>query len=101
MALFRFCVLAELLHLPPVSPKRAAALRANARRDYDIPGRRRVAEQTLRDWLRLYHEGGFDALHPKPRSGRGCPGRTPTAVAALLTEFKERHPEWSVRTVMR
>ena len=103
VALFRFSVIAELLHLSPGSPERAAAFRAKARRDYDIPGsnRRRVAEQTLRDWLRLYNEGGFDALHPKPRSDRGRPRRTPPAVAALLTELKERHPEWSVRTVMR
>ena len=60
-----------------------------------------MAEQTLRNWLRLNNEGGFDALHPKPRSDRGRPRRTPPAVAALLTELKERHPEGSVHTVMR
>ena len=41
VTLFRFSVLAELLHLPPGSPERAAALQAKARRDYEIPGSRR------------------------------------------------------------
>ncbi len=79
VALFRYGVIAELLRLPPGSPERAEALRANARQDYAIPGSRRtrIAAQTLRDWLRLYDQGGFDGLHPKPCADRGSARRLP------------------------
>ena len=103
VALFRYGVIAELLRLPPGSPERAEALRAKARQDYAIPGSRRtrIAAQTLRDWLRLYDQGGFDGLHPKPRADRGRARRLPPPAAELLTALKERHPEWAVRTVIR
>lgn len=79
VALFRYGVIAELLRLPPGSPERAEALRAKAQEEYAIPGSRRtrVAAQTLRDWLRLYDQGGFAALHPKPRADRGRARRLP------------------------
>ena len=103
VALFRYGVIAELLRLPPGSPERAEALRAKAQQDYAIPGSRRtrIAAQTLRDWLRLYDQGGFDGLHPKPRADRGRARRLPPPAAELLTALKERHPEWAVRTVIR
>lgn len=103
VALFRYGAIAELLRLPPGSPERAAALRAKAQEDYAIPGSRRtrVAAQTLRDWLRLYDQGGFEALFPKPRADRGRARRLPPEAAELLTALKESHPEWAVRTVIR
>ena len=84
VALFRHGVIAELLRLPP---ERAAALRAQAQATYEIPGSRRtrVAAQTIRDWLRLYARGGFDALHPKPRTDRGHARSLPPRVIELLT----------------
>ncbi len=49
------------------------ALREKAEREYDIPGttRRRVAAETLRDWLYAYRRGGFDGLKPRPRADQG------------------------------
>ena len=103
VALFRYGVIAELLRLPPGSPERAEALRAQAGEEYKIPGssRTRIAVQTLRDWLQLYAQGGFEALHPKPRADRGRTRRLAAPVAELLTDLKERHPEWAVRTLIR
>ena len=102
VALFRYGVIAELLRLPPGSPERAAALRAQAQQTYAIPGSRRtrVAAQTIRDWLRLYAQGGFDALHPKPRTDRGRARSLPPRVVEVLTALKESHPEWAVRKVI-
>ena len=64
VALFRYGLIADLLHLPAGHRRLAAQLRAKAERDYEIPGsvRRRVAAETLRDWLYAYRRGGFDAL---------------------------------------
>ena len=95
VALFRYGVIAELLRLPPGSPERAEALRAQAQQTYEIPGSRRtrVAAQTIRDWLRLYARGGFDALHPQPRTDRARARSLPPRVVELLTALKESHPE--------
>ena len=67
VALFRFGVIADVMTLAPRSREMASELQARANRAWAIPGTRRtrVAEQTIRDWVRLYREGGFDALSSK------------------------------------
>jgi transposase InsO family protein len=59
-----------------------------------------VAPETIRDWLKRYRRGGFDALLPKPRTDRGQPRRLPDTVAEVLIAVKERHPKLSVRLVI-
>jgi putative transposase len=63
VALFRDGLIADRLHLPPGHRTLHAQLRVKADRDYEIPGsaRRRVAAETIRDWLYAYRRGGFDA----------------------------------------
>ena len=103
VALFRFKVIAGLLHLKAGSPEAGEALRANAELTYQIPGSRRtrVAAGTMRGWIEAYREGGFDALHPKPRSDRGRNRRIPPELAELLVEIKQRSPHLSGRAVRR
>lgn len=103
VALFRYGLIADLIHLPPGSPGISAQLQAKAEQDYTIPGSRRtrVAAETLRDWLKRYRRGGFDALLPKPRADRGQPRRLPDAVAETLIALKEQHPRLSVRLLIR
>lgn len=102
VALFRYGVIADLIHLPPGSPGITEKLRAKASIDYTIPGSRRtrIAVETLRDWLKRYRKGGFVALLPKPRTDRGQPRRLPDAVAEALIAMKEQHPKLSVRLVI-
>ena len=102
VALFRYGLIADLVNLPPGTPGIGARLRAKAGRDYDIPGtdRTRVAAETLRDWVRLYRRGGFDALHPRPRADRGRPRRLSAEVAELLISIKAASPAFSVRAVI-
>lgn len=102
VALFRFGLIAELLHLRPGSRELGAAIRKVSGREHAIPGsrRRRVAPNTLRHWMRVYRRGGFDALHPKPRSDRGRLRRMPQETAAALIEVKRRHPRLPVRQVI-
>lgn len=102
VALFRHGVIADLIHLPPGSPGITAQLRTKANIDYVIPGshRTRVAAETIRDWLKRYRRGGFDALLPKPRADRGQPRQLPDTVAEVLITLKEQYPKLSVRQVI-
>lgn len=102
VALFRYALIADLVHLPPGSAGITARLRAKAEQHYTIPGSRRtrVAAETIRDWLKHYRRGGFDALLPKARSDRGQPRRLPDGVAEALLALKEQHPGLSVRLLI-
>ena len=73
VALFRYGLIADLVHLPPGTKGLYRRLEEKAAREYAIPGssRTRVAAETLRDWLKRYRQGGFEALMPKPRADRG------------------------------
>ncbi len=102
VALFRYGVIADLVNLPPGTPAIGARLRAKAEKDYVIPGtvRTRVAAETMRHWLTLHRQGGFDALYPKNRGDRGRARRMPPDVTELLISIKEDNPALSVRAVI-
>ena len=75
VALFRYGLIADLVHLPPGTPGIGDKLRAKAEQQYTIPGtlRTRVAAETLRDWL--LHTTAAAASTP-------CiPNRAPIAVS--------------------
>ena len=63
-ALFRYGVIADLVHLPVGTPGLLARMRDKAAQTYAIPGtsRTRIAANTIRDWIKLYRDGGFEAL---------------------------------------
>jgi hypothetical protein len=73
VALFRYGLIADPLQLEPGSKGLYALIEHKAAGEYTIPGspRTRVAGETLRDWLKAYRRGGFDALLPKRRADRG------------------------------
>jgi transposase InsO family protein len=102
IALFRYGLIADLVHLPPGTQGLYQQLEAKAAKAYTIPGthRTRVAAETLRDWLRAYRQGGFDALLPKPRADRGEPRRLPATVVERLLSIKEANLSLSVRQVI-
>ena len=103
VALFRFGLIAEFVHLPPNSPGLYARLRQKAESSYAIPGstRTRVALETLRDWLKRYRRGGFDALLPKPRTDRGRSRALAPEVAERLIALKEASPNLSIPQLLR
>jgi transposase InsO family protein len=102
VALFRYGLIADLLHLHPGDRSLHTRLREKAERDYEIPGttRRRVAAETLRDWLYAYRRAGFDGLKPRPRADQGHARALPQAVADQLCALKEQHPAYSVALVI-
>ena len=85
-ALFRYGLIADLIHLPPGSRGLYARLREKAAADHSIPGSRRirVAPETLRHWLKAWRRGGFDALLPKGHADQGRSRALPQAVADAL-----------------
>src|SRR5947208_13905642 len=97
VAWFRYGLIADLLHLPLGHRTLHAHLREKADREYEIPGsaRRRVAAETLRDWLYASRRRGFDALKPRPRRDTGETRALPPAVADQLCVLKEAHPAFS------
>ena len=102
VGLFRYGLIADLINLPPGSPGLYQRRHEKAARTYTIPGTHRttVAAETLRDWLKRYRQGGFEALLPKVRADRGQPRGLPAAVADRLLAIKEAHPKLSVRLVI-
>lgn len=103
VALFRYGLIAEFVHLPLNTPGLYAKLQHKANQSYSIPGstRTRVAAETLRDWLKSYRRGGFDALLPKPRTDRGRSRALPLAIADQLLSLKEELPQLSIPQLIR
>jgi len=101
VALFRYGLIAELLHLER-GDGLYAKMRDKAERTYEIPGttRTRVAPDTLRDWLKLYRKGGFEALKPRVRSDHGHSRGIPPEVQDLLVMLKEDKPELRIVDVI-
>lgn len=102
VALFRYGLIAEFVREPPGTPGLYARLEEKAAQSYTIPGtqRSRVAAETMRDWIKRYREGGFDALLPKARADRGRSRALPAEVLEPLLRLKEDHPKLSVRALI-
>ena len=103
IALFRYGLISDLVNRPPGTRGLHEKLKLKAEQKYKIPGsdRTTVAAETIRDWLKKYRKGGFDALLPKERSDRGKPRKLPTHVSDLLIETKEKNPDFTVSMVIR
>lgn len=103
IALFRYGLIADLIHLPPGDRTLGKRLAEKADRVYHIPhsNRCRVASETLRHWLKRYRKGGFDALLPKPRKDAGSSHALPQHVVDLLCELKEQKPKLSVQLLIK
>lgn len=103
VALFRYGVIGDLVHLPPGAKGLYARLKEKAAIDYRIPGspRVRVAEETIRDWLKAYRKGGLDALRPKLRADHGQSHALPREISDLLVAIKDEKPGLSVQLVIR
>jgi transposase len=103
IARFRYGLIADLLQPSPDDQGLSERLAAKATLDYAIPGsaRTRVAAESLRDWLKAYRRGGFDALLPKERADRGLARALPAAAVEALLAAKEGNPKLSVQWVIR
>lgn len=103
IALFRYGVIADLVHLEPHHRGLYALLAKKAEQQFTIPGslRQHVAPETMRGWLRAYRRGGFDALVPRVRADQGCVRSIPPQVVDLLCQLKEDSPDLSIPSLIK
>lgn len=103
VALFRYGLIADLVRLESGTKGLYAKIEQKAAVEYAIPGttRTRVAAETLRDGIKRYRRGGFDALIPKPRADRGQSRSLPAQVVEVLLALKEGQPALSVQLLIR
>ena len=102
IALFRYGLIAQLIHTPPDKGHQEVLLREIAARAYHIPGskRTRVSLTTLRRYLKTYRDQGFDALRPGPRADAGIPRAFPTVVLERAVALREEQPARTTQTLV-
>jgi putative transposase len=102
IALFRYGLIAQLVHTPPDAGQQERLLREIAARTYTIPGstRTHVGVTTLRRYLKAYREKGFDALRPAPRADTGTPRAFPLEVLDKAIALREEQPARTTQTIV-
>jgi putative transposase len=102
IALFRYGLIAQLVHTPPGAGQQEHLLREIAARTYTIPGSTRphVSITTLRRYLKTYREQGFDALRPGPRTDAGAPRAFPPEVLDKAIALREEQPSRTTQTIV-
>jgi putative transposase len=102
IALFRYGLIAQLVHTPPDTRQQERLLREIASRTYTIPGstRTHVSLTTLRRYLKTYREKGFDALRPGPRTDVGAPRAFPPEVLDKAIALREEQPSRTTQTIV-
>ncbi len=102
IALFRYGLIAQLVHTPPESGQQEQLLREIAARPYTIPGstRTQVSVTTLRRYLKTYLAHGFDALRPTARADTSAPRAFPPEVLAKAIALREEQPARTTQTIV-
>jgi transposase InsO family protein len=93
-ALFRYEVIAPLLHMERGRGQLRRALEKLAARTWDDPrrGRVRIAKGTIEDWLYAYEKDGLGALELGARKDRGRSRRIQGELADRVEELARRAP---------
>jgi transposase InsO family protein len=101
IALFRYGLISALLFDPLAAGELEKALRQIASKSYTIPysTRTKVGVSTLRRYLKLYNQSGFEALRPKSRSDKGCPRAFPPEVIEKAIALREEVPARTTTTL--
>jgi transposase InsO family protein len=102
IALFRYGLIAPLVHDPPEAGQQEPALRAIAAKTYRIPGSKRtqVSVTSLRRYLQTYRAHGFEALRPTAREDLGQPRAFPAAVLEKAIALREEQPARTTQTLV-
>lgn len=102
VALFRYGLIAQLIHDPPPAGRQEALLREIAAKTYPIPlsSRTHVSVSTLRRYLQAYQTGGFEALGPAPRVDAGKPRAFSEEILARAIALREEQPARTTQTLV-
>ena len=93
-ALFRYGLIASLVHHPPAAGRLEGELRALAAQTYTIPYSRRqhVSISTVRRYLRAYLAHSFEALLSRRRSDAGRPRAFDVELLKRAIALREQQP---------
>lgn len=102
LALWRYSVIAPLLHAAPSTSKTelARALAMEAKRGANGEAAT-LSPQTVLRWYRAYRAHGLSGLEKRLRKDRGSRRALPEEAHERLLALAEAHPEWTVRTIHR
>jgi putative transposase len=102
IALFRYGLVAPVIHNPPQAGRLEQALRDLAARCYQSPTSActRVSVTTLRRYLKAYRSGGFDALRPVPRDDLGSPRAFSPELLERAIALREQQPARTTQTLV-
>jgi putative transposase len=102
IALFRYGLIAQLIHDPAPGGQQEQRLRELAAKTYRIPGSTRtcVSVTTLRRYLAAYRERGFDGLRPAPRTDKGTPRAFPQQALDAAIALREEQPARTTQTLV-
>lgn len=103
IALFRYGLLAPILHRELARGELMTYLGQVALAGHEMPGSSRdtVSFPTLWRWLTSYRKGGFDGLKPRPRRDEGTPRRVPQAVIDRAIALRQEAPSRSAGTIVQ
>ena len=100
IGLFRYMLIREAADPALSTRQRGKLVRAIAAREHADPSGRpvRLTRWTLDRWIRMWQQGGFDALVPSPRQSQP---RTPPEVMELAVALKKENPARTAAQVQR
>jgi len=103
VALFRYGVISDLVTGQVRSGHRERWIREKCKQLWDIPGKgvHRIGRSTIRDWINMYEQGGFEALRPVPRRDRGQCRKLRAEVVERIVQLREDRPTRSVPTILK
>lgn len=102
LALWRYSVLAPLLHAAPNVPPTELARRLAAEPKLGPDGRPlALSAETILRWLRHYRIGGLPALEKAARKDRGTRRALGDGAIETLLALADEHPDWTVHMIHR
>lgn len=101
IALFRYGIIAPILHDSAKSQTRY--FKEMAQKVFDVPlyGRKKFNWKTFKSWLRTYRTEGFDGLKPKTRADKGTSRIVDDYLAQVIQQKYQQFPSLNVALLYR
>jgi putative transposase len=101
VALWRFGIIAPLLHIQPGEACLRDRLHELAQRDWIHPDGQlvRLSSETLRKWLYRFRHGGLPGLENQNRCDLGQ-SIVSQALASLFFSLRNHHPRWTIQRIL-
>lgn len=101
IALFRYGIIAPILH--DSSNGQTRYFKQMAQKVFDVPsyGRKQYHWKTFKSWLRSYRRAGFDGLKPKTRADKGSSRRVDDGLAQIIQQKYQQFPALNAALLYR